>query len=274
VLNERAQSPAPTARAACCITAARAQAGHPVAGDAAARRRRPAAAPPTRSARRSRSSPATPASTPSGACPTACRGSVRASTRSSPAGSRRAPRTRRRPRCRRRSIAQIAAWEAFLNQDSPKVRLASRYIYEHLFLAHLHFADGDAGTRRSSSSWCARRRRRASRSAIIATRRPYDDPGVERPYYRLVPVREAIVAKLHLPYRSTPRGWSGGGAVPRRDYAVTELPSYAPEVASNPFVAFRAIPVPSRYRFMIDEAEFTMMGFIKGAVCRGRSPST
>src|SRR5690606_30443634 len=47
------------------------------------------------------------------------------------------------------------------------------------------------------------------------------------------------------------------------------LPSYAPEVASNPFIAFRSLPAPARYRFMLDEAEFTLMGFIKGAVCRG-----
>ncbi|MGF1756476.1 fatty acid cis/trans isomerase [Photobacterium sagamiensis] len=29
----------------------------------------------------------------------------------------------------------------------------------------------------------------------IATRRPYDDPGVDRVYYRLIQVRETIVAK-------------------------------------------------------------------------------
>ena len=51
---------------------------------------------------------------------------------------------------------------------------------------------------------------------------------------------------------------------------VTELPSYAPEVASNPFIAFHSIPASSRYRFMLDEARFTIMGFIKGPVCRGQ----
>ena len=53
------------------------------------------------------------------------------------------------------------------------------------------------------------------------------------------------------------------------DFEVDALPSYDVDVASNPFVSFRAIPAPSRYRFMLDEAEFTIMGFIKGAVCRG-----
>jgi hypothetical protein len=42
------------------------------------------------------------------------------------------------------------------------------------------------------------------------------------------------------------------------------------QASSNPFATFHAIPARSRYRFMLDEAEFTMMGFIKGPVCRGQ----
>jgi hypothetical protein len=53
-------------------------------------------------------------------------------------------------------------------------------------------------------------------------------------------------------------------------YEVRALPSYAPEVASNPFATFEQLPVGSRYRFMLDEAQFTLMGFIKGPVCRGQ----
>jgi hypothetical protein len=147
----------------------------------------------------------------------------------------------------------------------------SRYIYEHLFLAHLHFAEAaDAKDPPQFYKLIRSSTPPGQPPAIIATRRPYDDPGVERPYYRLVPEREAIVAKLHLPYRlDAARMVRWTELFHDADYAVTELPSYAPEVASNPFVAFRAIPVPSRYRFMIDESEFIMMGFIKGAVCRG-----
>lgn len=166
--------------------------------------------------------------------------------------------------------ADIATWEAFLNGDALAAQLASRYIYEHLFLAHLHFDDGERGA--------APRYFELVRSSTppgrpierIATRRPYDDPGVARTYYRIAPVREAIVAKLHLPYRLDAARMKRWTSLFRDvDIALTELPSYAPDVASNPFVAFRAIPVDSRYRFMLDEAEFTIMGFIKGAVCRG-----
>ena len=162
----------------------------------------------------------------------------------------------------------VQAWEAFLNGDSPKERLMSRYLYEHLFLGILYF-DADTG----------RRAFRIVRSAtppgtpvaLIATRRPYDDPGVPRVYYRLVPERETLLAKTHMPYALSPermakfRTWFLDAS-----YEVDALPSYAVEVSSNPFVAFSAIPPDSRYRFMLDEAQYFIMNFIKGPVCRGQ----
>ena len=105
----------------------------------------------------------------------------------------------------------------------------------------------------------------------MATRRPYDDPGVARVYYRLVPERETLLAKTHMPYLLSParlakfRGWFLDA-----DYRVDALPSYDLEQASNPFISFAAIPPDSRYRFLLDEAEFFIMNFIKGPVCRGQ----
>jgi hypothetical protein len=61
------------------------------------------------------------------------------------------------------------------------------------------------------------------------------------------------------------RGWFLDAA-----YNVDTLPSYAAELASNPFITFAAIPPDSRYRFLLDEAEFFIMNFIKGPVCRGQ----
>ncbi len=172
------------------------------------------------------------------------------------------------PPLARHLAAQVATWEQFLNQDSLKAQLGSRFIYEHLFLGHMYFGDDES----SPTFFELVRSRTPPGQPIdrIATRRPYDDPGVARPYYRLAPVREAIVAKLHLPYRldaARMQRWQQW--FHDADYQVAALPSYAPEVASNPFRSFRALPVSSRYRFIIDESEFTMMGFIKGAVCRG-----
>jgi Fatty acid cis/trans isomerase (CTI) len=163
---------------------------------------------------------------------------------------------------------EVQAWEAFLNGGSPKERLMSRYLYEHLFLGFLYF-DTDAD----------RRAFRIVRSAtppgepvsMIATRRPYDDPGVPRVYYRLVPERETIVAKTHMPY-----ALSAGRMAKFRTwfldapYHVGALPSYAVEVSSNPFIAFSAVPADSRYRFLLDEARFFIQNFTKGPVCRGQ----
>ena len=40
--------------------------------------------------------------------------------------------------------AQIGDWEAFLNGSTPRERLMARYLYEHLFLAHLYFTSESA----------------------------------------------------------------------------------------------------------------------------------
>ncbi len=163
---------------------------------------------------------------------------------------------------------RIVRWETFLNGRSNKQQLMSRYIYEHLFLGHIYFDDLE-----EKKYFRLVRSRSAPGVPIdqIATRRPYDDPGVERVYYRLQPVRTTILAKMHMPYAF------GEARMARYEelflspsYEVTELPSYEPKVASNPFIAFRSIPASSRYRFLLDEAQFTIMGFIKGPVCRGQ----
>ncbi|HEX3141128.1 MAG TPA: fatty acid cis/trans isomerase, partial [Rhizobacter sp.] len=105
----------------------------------------------------------------------------------------------------------------------------------------------------------------------LANRRPFDDPGVKRVYYRLVPERETLLAKTHMPYLLSPermakfRGWFLQPA-----YRVDALPSFEEEKASNPFISFAAIPPDARYRFLLDEAEYFIMNFIKGPVCRGQ----
>ena len=162
----------------------------------------------------------------------------------------------------------VADWEAFLNGDSLKQRLTSRYLFEHLFLAHLYF---DSDPRQHYFRLVRSRTPPGQPVDPIASRRPFDDPGVERVYYRLEREQESIVDKTHMPYalgQKRMARWRQLFLDP--DYAVDELPSYAPEVASNPFLAFHALPADARYRFMLDEAEFTIMGFIKGPVCRGQ----
>lgn len=165
-------------------------------------------------------------------------------------------------------LDQAAQWEVFLNGDSFKEQLMSRYLYEHLFLADLYF-EGD-----QSRSWFKLVRSRTAAGApidIIAGRRPFSDPGSEPFYYRLQPVRSVTTAKTHQPYLL------GAARMARwrelfldADYSVASLPSYKEKVAANPFKVFQAIPVQSRYRFLLDDARYFINGFIKGPVCRGQ----
>jgi hypothetical protein len=163
--------------------------------------------------------------------------------------------------------AQIGRWEQFLNHSSLKQQLASRYIYEHLSYAHLYFSALDDlrffTLVRSSTP-------PGQPVELIATRRPFNDPGVERVYYRFQEYVSTIVKKTHMPYAlDDQRMQRWQSLFIDADYTVTKLPSYDEKLASNPFLIFAELPVRSRYKFMLDEAQFTIMAFIKGPVCRG-----
>lgn len=164
---------------------------------------------------------------------------------------------------------QIAAWEGFLNTPAPRNQLVSRYLYEHLFLARLHFPGDDP-----------RRFFQLVRSAtpqgeeieVIATRRPFDDPGNAPFYYRLQLVDETIVHKEHLVYSLGP------GRMTRfqelfldPDWRVATLPPYGDAEGGNPFSTFAPIPPRSRYQFMLDDALFFVRSFIRGPVCHGET---
>ncbi len=163
---------------------------------------------------------------------------------------------------------QIARWEQFLNRSSAKQKLVSRYLYEHLFHAHIHFAGSPA-----------REFYRLVRSVTgpgrpvdeIATRRPFDDPGNDGFHYRLVRYHPGIVAKNHIVYEfSDARMARYRELFLAPDYPVDGPSSRDPEITSNPFRVFAAIPAESRYRFLLDDAHFFIEGFVKGPVCRGQ----
>jgi hypothetical protein len=48
------------------------------------------------------------------------------------------------------------------------------------------------------------------------------------------------------------------------------MPSYKPDDASNPFISFDQIPARSRYQYLLDDAQYFVMTFIRGPVCRGQ----
>lgn len=162
----------------------------------------------------------------------------------------------------------ITSWEAFFNGTSRKERLSARYIYEHLFLAGLYFKGLDD---RSFFRLVRSRTPSGFPVAEIPTRRPFETPGDAPFYYRFVQRSGPTLAKTHMPYAlDDARMQRYRELFVTPEYTVTELPSYALEVSSNPFRSFSALPLDSRYKFLLDEAEFTMMGFIKGPVCRGQ----
>ncbi len=163
---------------------------------------------------------------------------------------------------------QIERWETFLNGASLKQQLVSRYIFEHLVQAHIHFQ----GTSPREFYRLVRSHTPPGQPVDeIATIRPYGDPGTAPFYYRLLRYHPSIVAKDHVVYE-----WSDRRMDRYRDlflkpaYTVKALPSYQATVASNPFKVFKPIPPLSRYRFLLDDARFFIEGFMKGPVCRGQ----
>ncbi len=162
----------------------------------------------------------------------------------------------------------ISDWETLLNGSSVKARLSARYIYEHLFLAHLYFADAD-----TNRFFRLVRSRTPAGEAIVEidSRHPNGDPGPDPFFYRLRPITSTIVSKTHIVYPLSPakldrlRELFFDAA-----WTVTELPGYEPGKAGNPFITFADIPARSRYQFLLDDVRYTIMTFIRGPVCRGQ----
>lgn len=175
----------------------------------------------------------------------------------------------KRPAVAPLEAAEIDKWEVYFNRQGVKEQLVSRYIFEHLFIGDIYFSDIQG----PPTFFKIVRSRTPPGQAVdvIATRRPYDSPGQAEFFYRLQPLRTSVMAKRHMPYAL-------GDARMQRwnelffdtDYEVLKVPGYEPELAANPFVVYRDLPVEARYKFMLDEAQFTIMGYIKGPVCRGQ----
>lgn len=166
-----------------------------------------------------------------------------------------------------KEAAQIAEWEALLNRPGSTEALVARWLYEHLFLAHIYFTGGEPG---HFFQWVRSRTPSGQPIDLIATRRPDDDPGSVF-YYRLMAVQGVIVHKTHITYPMGPAKlarvkqlfYSG-------DWHATALPGYGPRHRANPFETFQAIPAVARYQFMLDNAEYFVRTFIRGPVCRGQ----
>ena len=162
----------------------------------------------------------------------------------------------------------IKQWETFLNQDDAKHVMTARYLYEHLFLAHIKF-----GTQTNEYYELFRSKTAPGKPVdLIATVRPYDDPGVPRVYYRFRKIHSTIVHKTHMVFVLDDA----------KLHRVEELfiqpewlqfphaVGYDTKLSANPFVAFEQIPLRSRYQFLLDNAHYIIMTFIHGPVCKGQ----
>lgn len=163
---------------------------------------------------------------------------------------------------------EIAEWETYLNGTTIKEQVVSRYLYEHLYLAHIRFEGHDG------EFFQLVRSRTASGEAVdeIPTRLAYHDPGSEPFYYRFVPITSTLVHKTHMVYTLSPAKMK---RYTELFYSVpwTQPPhliSYETEIAANAIEAFEQIPAESRYRFMLDDVRYFIMTFIRGPVCRGQ----
>jgi hypothetical protein len=163
---------------------------------------------------------------------------------------------------------QIARWEKFLNGATNRERLMSRYVYEHLFLGHMHFE----GTPEREFYRLVRSTTAPGEGvAEIPTTRPFNDPGTDQFWYRLRRYDRTIVAKSHVVYPlSDAKLERYRELFLQPDYTVRQLPGYALPDAANPIKTFEDLPVPTRYNFMLDDARYFIQGFIKGPVCRGQ----
>jgi hypothetical protein len=162
---------------------------------------------------------------------------------------------------------QIEIWERFLNAPGARQSLVSRWIYEHLFLAHLYFAGNEV----KNFFQVVRSRTPSGKPVdLIATRRPNEDPGTEF-HYRIIPVQGVIVHKTHITYGLSPAKLERIKSLfYATDWQTDEVPGYGIQRRANPFETFSAIPAQARYQFMLDDAEYFTRTFIRGSVCRGQ----
>jgi len=163
---------------------------------------------------------------------------------------------------------EIKKWEAFLNTDDAKHQMTARYLYEHLYLAHIYFPDAKGEYYELIRSYTPS----PQKAEIIPTLRPFDDPKVKNFYYRFRKIHSTIVHKTHMVFKFDDTALNRFKELfitPKWDEE-PHFVSYDPKIVTNPFIAFRQIPPRSRYQFLLDNSHYIIMTFIRGPVCRGQ----
>jgi hypothetical protein len=164
---------------------------------------------------------------------------------------------------------QIKEWETFLNQNTPKQIMSSRYMYEHLFLAHIHFDNTDP---REFYELVRSSTPPSEPIIIIPTVRPYDDPKVPTVYYRFRKIHSTIVLKTHLVFILNEKRMQRYKELflESQWLETPHVMSYDSSISANPFLTFAQIPTQARYQFLLDNSQYVIDTFIRGPVCKGQ----
>ena len=162
----------------------------------------------------------------------------------------------------------IKKWEGFLNGSDAKHQVTARYLYEHLFLAHLHFPEAPKEfyevVRSSTPS--------PQPINVIATVRPFDAPGVNKFYYRIRKIHSTIVHKTHIVFELDDLQYDNVQQlfIESEWIGTPHVMDYDEVRSANPFLTFAQIPPRSRYQFMLNNSEYITRTFIRGPVCKGQ----
>jgi hypothetical protein len=164
-------------------------------------------------------------------------------------------------------LKSVEQWERYLNHPGARERLVARYLFEHLFIAHLYFSD----EKQPHFFELLRSRTPSGQDLIpVASTRPNDDPGGAF-FYRFRLLTDTIVHKTHITYALSDQKLEHYNQL----FFATEWPAgtepgYAEADRANAFATFSAIPARARYQFMLDDAEYFVHTFIRGPVCSGK----
>jgi hypothetical protein len=162
----------------------------------------------------------------------------------------------------------ILKWELFFNRQNIKTKVTARYLYEHLYLAHIQF---DTMPHRFFK--IVRSKTPSSKNIeLLPTRLVYNKPSQDIFYYRFEEITSTLVHKTHMVYKLNNKKLSRYKDLfikPKWIEKPYEV-SYETKIAANAIKAFEQIPPKSRYTFLLDDIHFFIMNFIRGPVCRGQ----
>jgi hypothetical protein len=162
---------------------------------------------------------------------------------------------------------RIVLFENFLNHQNMKHQVSARYIYEHLFLAHISLDEQSHQFYelvRSKTPYPKPVQVIPTRFVFSSTNEPF--------YYRLQPIESTIVHKTHMVYEINEakiKRYKELFIDSLWDLA-PHMPSYEHHIAANALKAYEQIPAKSRYLFLLDDIHFFIMTFIRGPVCKGQ----